>query len=367
MIAILGPRQSGKSTLSKLVFPNHHYVSLEDPDEREFATLDPRGFFNKYNEKVIIDEIQYCPDLFSYLQTLADEKKATGNFIITGSQNYLLNEKISQSLSGRVGIATLLPFSLNELSQYKKQYNSNELMFTGQYPPIFDREIRPVSFYATYVNTYLERDIPSISQITDFSRFTRFVQLLAGRTGQLLNKNALAIEAGISHTTIEKWISVLETAYIIYRLEPWFESFNKRIVKQPKLYFYDTGLVCYLLGIRNQAEVPLHYLRGNLFENLIISELIKMNINRGHHYKFLFWRDNHQNEIDLIINKGIDKLAIEIKSGETFRNDFIKALKNWSSLSGTKSENLYLVYGGKKNMVYNEINVLGWNETPNIL
>lgn len=367
VVAILGPRQSGKTTLSGKVFPNHRYVTLEDPDEREFATLDPKGFLNKYNREVIIDEIQYCPELFSYMQGIVDNQKETGSFIITGSENYLMNEKISQSLAGRVGLATLLPFSYTELKAYRKSYTANDLMFAGFYPPIYSRNIRPASFYSTYVNTYLERDVRKISQITDFSRFIRFLKLLAGRTGQLLNKNALAIEAGISHTTIEKWLSVLETAYIIFRLQPWFKNFNKRVVKQPKVYFYDTGLVSYLLGMRNKHEIETHYLRGNLFENFIISELIKENFNRGQMFGFWFWRDNHNNEIDLIIETGEEILAIEIKSGETFRSDFIKSLTQWSRLTNTPVKNLFVVYGGNNSMTFKDINILKWKNAASIL
>lgn len=367
IVALLGPRQSGKTTLSKMVFPGYRFVTLEDPDERDYATTDPRGFLRKYDNRVIIDEIQYCPGLFSYLQGIVDEAKEMGSFIITGSQNYLMNEKISQSLAGRVGIAVVLPFSYDELKSYGKNYTANELMFKGHYPPVYDRNIRPVTFYATYVSTYLERDVRKISQITDFSRFTRFIQLLAGRTGQLLNKNSLSIEVGISHTTVEKWISVLETAYIVFRLEPWFVNFNKRLVKQPKIYFYDTGLVSYLLGIRNEKEIFSNYLRGNLFENFIISELMKENFNRGQNYKFWFWRDNHNNEIDLLIDTGIRNIAVEIKSGETFRNDFLKNLKLWVSITESAPKDLYIIFGGDKSMTFENFNILQWQDSVQLL
>jgi predicted AAA+ superfamily ATPase len=367
IVAVLGPRQSGKTTLTQKLFPDHQFVTLEDPDMREFATLDPRGFLNKYNRNVIIDEIQYCPELFSYLQGIVDQQRSTGSFIITGSENYLMSEKISQSLAGRVGLAILLPFSYTELKAYKKNYTADDLMFTGFYPPVYNRKIRPASFYSTYVNTYLERDVRKISQITDFSRFTRFLKLLAGRTGQLLNKNALSIEAGISHTTVEKWLSVLEAAYIVFRLQPWFVNFNKRIVKQPKIYFYDTGLASYLLGLRNNHEIATHYLRGNLFENFIISELFKENFNRGQNFRFWFWRDNHNNEIDLIIETGKQHLAVEIKSGETFRNDFVKSLSLWSRLSNTPAKDLFIFYGGDKSMLFQDINILEWKNASSIL
>jgi predicted AAA+ superfamily ATPase len=266
-----------------------------------------------------------------------------------------------------VGLAILLPFSYTELKAYKKNYTADDLMFTGFYPPVYSRNIRPAAFYSTYVNTYLERDVRKISQITDFSRFTRFLKLLAGRTGQLLNKNALSIEAGISHTTVEKWLSVLEAAYIVFRLQPWFVNFNKRIVKQPKIYFYDTGLASYLLGLRNIHEIATHYLRGNLFENFIISELFKENFNRGQNFRFWFWRDNHNNEIDLIIETGKQHRAVEIKSGETFRNDFVKSLSLWSRLSNTPAKDLFIIYGGDKSMLFQDINILEWKNASSIL
>lgn len=367
VVALLGPRQSGKTTLSKLVFPGHRFVTLEDPDQREYATRDPRGFLNKYDRNVIIDEIQHCPELFSYLQGIVDRDQEMGSFIITGSQNYLMNEKISQSLAGRVGIATILPFSCAEIDNYQQSYTADELIFKGTYPPVHDRGIRPVSFYSSYVDTNLERDVRKISQITDFSRFIRFIQLLAGRTGQLLNKNSLAVEAGISHTTVEKWISVLETSYIVFRLQPWYVNFNKRLVKQPKLYFYDTGLVCYLLGMRKINEITSHYLRGNIFENLIIGDLLKENTNRGNQFNFWFWRDNHNNEIDLLIESGNRTIAIEIKSGETIREEFLKNLRFWSTLTNSPSREFFLVYGGETSMIYHNCNILGWKASKETL
>lgn len=367
IVAILGARQSGKTTLSKLCFPEYQYVTLEDPDERNFASTDPRGFLNRYPRHVIFDEAQRCPDLFSYLHGRVDQQKEMGSFILTGSHNYLLNEKISQSLAGRVGIAVVTPFSFAEINHFNDTYSVNELMFRGHYPPVYDRNIRPVAFYANYVNTYLERDVRSISDITDYSRFVKFLQLLAGRTGQLLNKNELAVETGISHTTVEKWISVLETAFLVFRLQPWYVNFNKRLVKQPKVYFYDTGLVLYLLGIRNEKEIATMYLRGHLFENLIISELVKTNLNYGLNYRFWFWRDNHKNEIDLLIETGSKTLGIEIKSGETFRNEFLKPLIFWKALSQSRANHLYLIYGGNKNLIFNDMYIEGWKNSFRIL
>lgn len=364
VVALLGPRQSGKTTLSKMLFPDYVYVSLEDPDNRDRAKTDPRGFFNTYNQHVIIDEIQYVPELFSYIQGLADEAFIPARFIITGSQNYLMSEKISQSLAGRVGIATILPFSLRELSAFfsNEKPSTDQIMFNGSYPSVFDRNIRPDSFYATYVSTYLERDVRMLSNISDFGRFNTFIRLLAGRTGQLLNKNELSVEAGISHNTVENWISVLEAAYVVFRLKPWFKNFNKRLVKQPKLYFYDTGLVCYLLGLRDAMSVSSHYYRGHLFENLIISDIVKENQNSGNRYGVWFWRDNHKKEIDLIIDRGQQAQAIEIKSGDTFRAEFLDALLYWRALTGVPKKDLYLVYSGEKTMEYMGVRVLNHHQ-----
>ena len=298
---------------------------------------------------------------------MADSEKETGRFIITGSQNYLMVEKISQSLAGRVGIATLLPFSFNELKNFTNRFDPDEYMVRGSYPPVYDRNIRPSSFYATYLSTYLERDVRSILQITDYSRFTKFLRLLAGRCGQLLNKNEIAVEAGISHTTIENWISVLETSYVVFRLQPWYKNFNKRIVKQPKLYFYDIGLVCYLLGLKDASDISSFYLRGNLFENMIISNFFKENFNHGLNYYYWFWRDNHKKEIDLLVDRGSIVNPIEIKSGETFRSDQLSALNYWCSLSGTKPDNAFLIYGGGENIIFKGINIISWKLSDTIL
>ena len=369
VIVISGPRQSGKTTLSKHLFPKHEYVSLEDPDNREFAIDDPKGFLKKYDTNVIIDEAQHAPDLFSYLQGKADKTEKTGKYILTGSQNYLLLEKISQSLAGRVGIATLLPFSINELEDVfpKLPTNLNAYMFSGSYPPIYSRNIRPLSFYSTYLNTYVERDVRNVFNITDLSRFKRMVSLLAGRVGQILNKNELATETGVSHVTIENWLSILEASYIIFRLQPWFKNFNKRIVKQPKIFFYDTGLAAHLLGIRNENDLELHFARGHLFENMVVGEFVKENFNFNLGYMIYFWRDSHKKEIDLIIDFGNKVNAIEIKSSSTFRKDFISTLKYWGKLSDTKDENLILIYNGTEEIDFLGIKVRSWNNIKTMI
>ncbi len=362
IVVINGPRQSGKTTVSKMAFPEHTYVSLEDPEWRQLAEDDPKGFFERFNGDVIIDEAQNVPELFSYLQVLADKTEKMGKYVLTGSQNYLVLEKISQSLAGRVGIATLLPFSYEEISDHYSEELSdvNAYLLKGGYPPIYDRNIRANSFYSTYIETYVERDIRRVFNISDLSRFRKVLSLLAGRVGQLLNKQELAVESGVSHVTIENWISILEASYIIYRLPPWFKNFNKRVVKQPKLYFYDTGLAAYLLGIRDRDSLVLHFARGNLFENMVISEFIKENFNQNNGYSFYFWRNNHKKEIDLVVDSGIKVHALEIKSSATFRKEFLSTLRYWSEISGVPFENLSLIFDGDNEFIYKGIKVSNW-------
>ena len=367
IVVINGPRQSGKTTLSKLVFPNHAYVSLEEPEMRMLAEDDPKGFFERFSGDIIIDEAQNVPELFSYLQGLADSTDKMGKYILTGSQNYLVLEKIGQSLAGRVGITTLLPFSYNELSNYFTENfdDVNAYILKGSYPPIYDRNIRPYSFYSTYLETYVERDLRRVFNINDLSRFRKMLSLLAGRVGQLLNKHELAIESGVSHVTVENWISILEASYIVYRLQPWFKNFNKRMVKQPKVYFYDTGLAAYLLGIRDKDSLALHFARGSLFENLVISEFIKENHNQNSGFSFYFWRNNHKKEVDLVVDAGIMVKALEIKSSVTFRKEFIATLEYWSEISGISEENLLLIYDGKNEFTYKGIKIRNWRSTSN--
>ena len=367
IVVINGPRQSGKTTISKMAFPDHSYVSLEDPEIRQLAEEDPKGFFDRFNGDVIIDEAQNVPELFSYLQVLADASGKMGKYILTGSQNYLVLEKISQSLAGRIGIATLLPFSYEEISAYfnKEPADVDTYLLKGSYPPIYDRNIRAYSFYSTYIETYVERDIRRVFNISDLSRFRKVLSLLAGRTGRLLNKQELAVESGVSHVTIENWISILEASYIIYRLPSWYKNFNKRVVKQPKLYFYDTGLAAYLLRIRDRDSLALHYARGNLFENMVISEFIKENLNQNKGYSFYFWRNNHKKEIDLVVDAGSKVEALEIKSSATFRKQYLSTLQYWSEISGVPFENLSLIFDGENEFAHKGIKIRNWRSIHN--
>jgi len=358
IIAILGPRQSGKTTLSKKVFGDFEYVSLEDIDHREFARNDPRGFLERYKNNIIFDEIQRVPDLISYLQTHADAQKENGKIVITGSHNFLLMEQISQSLAGRVGISKLLPFSLDEIRTYSKDLD--DLLYCGMYPRIYDQHIRPETFYKNYISTYIEKDVRQIKKITNLDNFMKFMRILAGRTGQELNLSAISEECGISHNTVKEWISILEASFIIHRIRPYHKNYNKRIVKNPKIYFTDTGLVCNLLGIRKRDEIDYHFLKGNIFETFVLNEFIKYNFNYGEKLQLYYWRDNHQKEIDLIVDFGTEHYGVEIKSGKTFQEKYFDGLKYWKKLSGDASASLFLIYGGEDNAVRNKMNVVSW-------
>ncbi|HFC76935.1 MAG TPA: ATP-binding protein [Candidatus Moranbacteria bacterium] len=365
IVAIMGPRQSGKTTIAKHIFKKYKYVSLEDYDKRKIAMDDPRGFLKQYDKNVIIDEIQRVPELFSYLQTHIDEIKTNGSFVLTGSQNYLLMENITQSLAGRVGLATLFPLSLEELPTENKS-NIYEVIFKGFYPRIFDQKIRPSSFYKTYLNTYLEKDIRLIKNISDYNLFLKFLKLLAGRSGQILNIQTIADDVGIANKTVESWLSILETSFIIYRLQPYHKNYNKRVVKSSKLFFYDVGLVCYLLGIKKPEELENYYQFGNLFENFIISDLMKYNYNYGELANFYFWKDGHNNEIDLLIESGNKIKVIEIKSAQTFREEFLKNMSKFSKLEKTKKVEQFLLYGGDENLQYKGTKIISWNSLKNL-
>jgi len=359
IIAILGPRQSGKTTLSKKIFADYEYISLEDIDHREFAGNDPRGFLKRYETDVIFDEIQRVPSLMSYLQTHVDKIKKNGKIIITGSHNFLLLEQITQSLAGRVGITKLLPFSCRELFTFKK--NLSEIIFNGAYPRIYDQNIRPEVFYKNYIETYIEKDIRQIKQVSKLDVFMKFIRILAGRTGQELNTLSIGEECGVSHNTVKDWISILEASFLVYKLKPYHRNYNKRLVKNPKIYFTDTGLVCSLLGIRKVEDIDYHYLKGNIFETLIVGEFIKYNYNFGERYELYFWRDNHSKEIDLITDFGEKQYGIEIKSGSTIQEKYFEGLNYWSKITGKELHDMYLIYGGEDNAVRNGMNIISWN------
>jgi hypothetical protein len=366
VISVTGPRQSGKTTLIKSIFPDYCYESLEDPDTRLFAINDPRKFLN-VEKKMIIDEIQRAPELFSYMQSNTDKTNINGQFIISGSQSFLLNQHISQSLAGRVAILNLMPLSLFELMDHGIPVSGYEkLIYQGFYPRLYDRNIEPVDFYPNYIQTYIERDVRLLQNIHDLTLFIRFLKLCAGRIGQLLNINSLANDCGVSPNTAKSWVSVLEASFIIFLLQPHFKNFNKRLVKMPKLYFIDTGLASSLLEIQSENQLSTHYLRGALFENFIISEFIKTRLNHGLRNNCYFWRDNKGMEIDCIIESGNRLTPIEIKSGNTFNQDFFRNLNYWNKLSGNPVKSSYVIYGGDSYRDTKDGTLLSWKDNSEI-
>ena len=362
IITLTGPRQSGKTTLVRWLFPKYEYINLENLNDLHAVQEDPLRFLKAYSSTgVIIDEAQKLPELFSYLQGIVDESKQMGKFILTGSQNFLLLEKITQSLAGRVAVFHLLPFGLSELEQAgRTQESLDKILFTGCYPVLYDRNIEPQDYYPFYIQTYIERDVRSIKNIGNLSTFQRFIKLCAGRTGQLINFSSIGNELGINYKTVSSWISILEASFIIYLLKPHYKNFSKRLVKQTKLYFFDTGLLCSLLDIQNPIQLNSHYLRGNIFESYIVTEYIKMRYHAGLVPNAFFWRDSTGHEIDLLLEEGENFKAIEIKSGETINSDFFKGLKYYGNLSALSKENLILIYGGLKNYRRTAAKVLSW-------
>ena len=359
-LAITGPRQSGKTTLAKMLFPAKPYVSLENSDTRQQAETDPRAFLQRYKKGAILDEVQRTPVLFTYLQQILDETKTKGLFILTGSNQFLLQENISQTLAGRIAYLELLPFDHHEINTISRKPPSlNKILFTGGYPAIYSRRLTPQEWFANYIRTYVDRDVRQIRNIGSLSVFNKFLRLCAARTGQLLNMSSLSIEAGVDNKTIQSWLSVLQSSYVIHLLRPHYENFNKRLVKMPKLYFYDTGLLCALLEINGEKMLEVHPLRGNIFENYIINELIKQRFNQGLQSNLYFWRDNKGVEIDLVSHTGRSLSATEIKSGATMQDVFFKNLMYWNKLSGVKGGRL--IYGGDESYVYKGFNVVAWN------
>jgi len=363
IVTLTGPRQSGKSTLLRTSFPDYQYVSLEDPDMRLFALEDPRGFLTTYPDKTIIDEVQRVPALFSYLQTHVDKENKEGMYLLAGSHNFLLMESINQSLAGRTAILRLLPFSHLEMKTGSILPNTiDEEIFKGAYPRLYDKDIIPTDYYPFYIQTYVERDVRLMKNIGDLSKFIKFIKLCAGRIGQLLNLSGLANECGVSVSTATAWVSLLEASYILYLLKPDHNNYAKRLVKSPKLYFYDTGLACSLLNIKSTEQVTTHFLRGGLFENLVINEFVKESLNRGEEPNVNFWRDSTGNEVDLLQTVGSKQNAYEIKSGATYSQDYFKGVSKWAKLSGATSEQCFAIYAGEKSIKTSHGEVLSWNK-----
>lgn len=361
VITVTGPRQSGKTTLCRAVFNEKPYVSLEDLDNREFARVDPRGFLAGYPQGAVIDEVQYVPDLISYIQTLVDEKQQSGMFILTGSRQFEMMETVSQSLAGRTAVARLLPFSLGELYGNAADLSLDNLLYTGFYPRIHDQHLNPTEALSFYVSTYLERDVRQIVSVTDLSRFETFLRLCAGRTGQLLNMQSIGNQCGITHNTVKSWLTVLQASGIIKLLQPWHANIGKRLVKSPKLYFLDTGLACFLLGIHKTEHLQGHPLRGTLFETFIVSEAYKQQNHAGMPEQLWFYRDSNGNEVDLLTGTELALKAYEIKSAMTVSSDFFKGLavleRNLGAL-GSKS----ILYAGDKQMTRQSTHITPWQK-----
>jgi predicted AAA+ superfamily ATPase len=360
IVAIVGPRQSGKTTLCQMLKPTYTYVNLEDLSTRNFAQNDPRGFLETYKQGVIIDEIQYVPDLFSYLQVYTDQRQINGEYLITGSQQFLLSQHIAQSLAGRVALFTLLPFSISELKKGNFRKDSwEEYLLCGSYPRKWNNNIDAFDFYESYLRTYVERDVRLLKNIMNLDVFQKFMKLLAGRTGQLFNQSSLGNELGLDNKTINSWITLLEASFIAFRLQPYHNNFNKRIVKTPKIYFYDTGLLSYLLGVRTLQDLEVHFAKGQLFENFVILEKIKTTWNCKTYEHYYFWRDTSGNEIDLLIEDGLKLSAVEIKSSKTIHPDFFKNLKQFQKIKPNVAS--YLVYGGNEYQNRSDATVMGFN------
>ena len=356
IVTVTGPRQSGKTTLCRKVFYDKEYVSLENMDTRIFAREDPRGFLAGLPDGGILDEIQQVPELSSYIQTLVDEKDRNGLFILTGSQQFEVATTISQSLAGRTAILKLMPFSIEELGSHQAEVNLNQLLLTGFYPRIWREGLSPSEALANYIETYVERDIRQLVAVKDLNLFQRFVTLCAGRVGQLLNFNTLAADSGVSHQTARNWLTLLEASYVVFRLPPYFANISKRLVKSPKLYFYDVGLAAHLLGLESELHVSRDPLRGNLFENMVVMEALKYRLHRGRRSNLHFYRDSNGNEVDLLLNYGPDLFPVEVKAGMTVNKDYFKGLRAISRVFDLPL-GAGLIYGGEEVQRRNNIDV----------
>ena len=347
VVTLTGPRQSGKTTLCRKVFPDMAYASLESPDVREYATTDPRGFFESRRGGAIIDEIQRVPQLVSYIQGIVDERKIPGQFILTGSQQFEVTNTINQSLAGRTALLKLLPFSISEIRGTTLPDSLDMLVLKGFYPRIHDQGLNPTQALGDYYETYVERDLRQLTAVRELSVFQKFIRLCAGRIGQVVNMQSLANDTGVSHTTVQTWLSILEASYIIFLLRPWYRNISKRLIKSSKLYFYDVGLAAYLLGIENEIHVSRDPLRGSLFENLALMEAVKYRFNRGRKNTITFYRDSRGNEVDMILESGRELFPVEVKAGATVAEDFFKGLKHFSRLAGDPPHGSGLIYGGR--------------------
>ena len=367
VVTIVGPRQSGKTTLVRDTFANYRYVNLESLTEREYAQSDPVSFLNRFSSScVILDEVQRVPHILSQIQVMVDEEKRNGRFILTGSQNFALMRGITQSLAGRTALCTLLPFSIGEIADEAGSLGLSEMMWRGFYPKIHDMSLNPTDELAFYVSTYLERDVRAIEKLRNLRSFSVFLRLAAGRTGQVLNVASLAADAGISPKTASEWLSILEASFVVKLLEPWYANINKRLVKAPKLYFLDVGLACYLMGVTSPEQLDVHPLRGELFETMIVGEFLKNRANRCSHEQIHYYRDSNRNEIDLVVQTGRQTILCEIKSGATFSGDWLGPINRLSEQFGGEVSR-WVVYGGNETQRRSGFDLISWRDLPDEL
>jgi predicted AAA+ superfamily ATPase len=363
IVAITGPRQSGKTTLAQQLRPDYKYINLELEENRAFADTDPHGFLQSNRDGVILDEAQFVPSLFPYLKHYTDQRGLAGEYILTGSQQFLLLENITQSLAGRVGMLQLLPFSMSELSSSGFLPRSpEELIFMGGYPRLYDKRIAPTDFYPNYLRTYVERDVRQVLKVGDLRLFRQFLTACAGRVGQRVNFLEMGNILGIDSKTVKSWMGILETSYIVVLLPPYHRNFDKRIIKSPKLYFYDTGLACSLLNINQANQLESHFAKGALFENLIVAELLKARLHIGQNPAFYFFLDNNQREIDLISEQNGGLRAIEIKAGKTIAGSFTRNLLAFQKIAAAENSQIYLVFGGEEGQNRSDMRILPWHE-----
>lgn len=366
ILAVTGPRQSGKTTLLKKAFPDYRYVTLEDPEIRQFAESDPRAFLDQFDQYVIFDEVQRVPLLFSYMQGRVDESGIMGQYILSGSQNFLLLKSITQSLAGRVALFKLLPFDFTELQSHQLlSEHFADAAIKGTYPAIYSREIAPTVFYNNYIQTYIEKDVTELINIKDIKRFRMFIRLCANRAGQLLNISALANEADIAFNTAKEWLSILESSYIIFFLQPYYENRNKRLVKTPKVYFYDTGLLCFLLKIKNREELLLDRAKGNVFENMVVAEQLKRDYHLAVPRDLYFWQDSNKNEVDLLWEEAGVYQAVEIKATQTVTNDLFHQLDKFEEYFAPDPVHKVLFYAGNEYQKRTHYEVVSWNQAAN--
>lgn len=362
VVTITGPRQSGKTTLAKMLFPGYHYVNLESLAEREFAKSDPVAFLRRFESgNAIIDEVQRVPEILSQVQVEVDARKRNGRFILTGSQNFSLMHGISQSLAGRTALCTLMPFSLREIGDEIKSASLDEVMWKGFYPRIHDERLNAADALSFYVDTYLNRDVREVENVKNLRSFSIFLRLAAGRTGRVLNVSSLADDAGVSPKTATEWLSLLEASYVVKMLQPWYANIGKRLVKAPKLYFLDVGLACHLLGITDSTQLSAHPLRGELFETMVVGEYFKRRANDCAHSQINYYRDSNRNEIDLVVQNGSQTTLCEIKSGSTFSGSWTSAMTRLSGQFGP-DVNMRVVYGGDVSQRRTSFDLVSWRK-----